>query len=350
MIRFARTIIDRLFGGRTGPLLIALAVCLVILAVLRPNYFTLDNVRVLGLNITSIAIASVGTAFLIIGGKVDLSLGSVFAVTAYVAAWLAVDVPVWLAMAAGLTSGAVIGWVNGLLVWRIRVSPIIVTLGSLAFVRGGLLVISNARGVGGVPADFTVLGRSIVAGVPLQLWILVAIIVLADIVLFRTTLGRHIFALGGSAEASEVAGINVRRMVLGLFAFNGLLVGLAGVITASRFGTATSQFGIGFELDVITAVILGGVAFTGGEGSIRGVIVAVIFLGVVNSGIISLGIPAYFVDVVKGGALIASVGIEQLTQERRERYRKSLAIADFEQHMAERRESAAASAGPTVDA
>lgn len=324
------------FGDRTGPLVLALAIVLVILAIYSPRYFSVDNIRVVGLNVTSIAIASVGTALLIISGKVDLSLGSIFAATALSAAYMSSILPPWLAIGLGVLVGGLLGWVNGLLVWRIRVSPIIVTLGSLALIKGVLLFVTGGRGVANVPPEFTVLGRSAFLGVPTQLWLLLVIVLLAAVVLGRTTIGRHVYAIGGSAEAAEVAGIPVRRLSLSLFALNGLLVGLAGVIAASRFGTATSQFGVGFELDVITAVILGGVAFTGGEGTIRGVMIAVVFLGVVNSAIISLGVSAYLVDVVKGGALIASVAIDQLTHERREQYRKAIAMAEYAQQVSGR--------------
>jgi ribose/xylose/arabinose/galactoside ABC-type transport system permease subunit len=336
--RRSPTIAGAVLGDRSGPLLLALAVVLVIIGIGSPRYFSVDNIRVIGLNVTSIGIASVGTALLIIAGKVDLSLGSMFAATAYTSAYLSVSMPAWLAISIGILTGGLVGLVNGLLVWRIRVSPIIVTLGSLALIRGVLLVVSSGRGVASVPPEFTELGRATIAGVPLQLWLLAIIVVSVAIVLGRTTMGRYIYAIGGSADAAEVAGIPVRRVILGLFAFNGLLVGLAGVIAASRFGTATSQFGQGFELDVVTAVILGGVAFTGGEGTIRGVMIAVVFLGVVNSGLISLGIPAFYVDVVKGGALIASVAIDQLTHERRERYRKAIAMAEFAQELSSRAE------------
>jgi ribose/xylose/arabinose/galactoside ABC-type transport system permease subunit len=138
------------------------------------------------------------------------------------------------------------------------------------------------------------------------------------VVLHKTTIGRYLFAIGGNPEGAAAAGIPVRRMTSGAFATNGLVVGMAGVLAASRFGSATPYFGTGFELDVITAVSLGGVAFKGGEGDVPGVILAVVLLGVMNSGLVSLGID------------LTAVLIDQITQERREAYRKSMAHRELQ--------------------
>ncbi|PYU64875.1 MAG: hypothetical protein DMG49_25570, partial [Acidobacteria bacterium] len=132
----------------------------------------------------------------------------------------------------------------------------------------------------------------------------------------------------GSKEAAEAAGIGGKRLVLAIFAGNGALVGLAAVLAASRFGSAAPTFGIGFELDVIAAVILGGVAFTGGEGSIGGVLLAVIFLGIINSGLISVGIDPHYAQIVRGGVLVVAVALDQLTQEQHERHRRELALEE----------------------
>jgi ribose/xylose/arabinose/galactoside ABC-type transport system permease subunit len=330
----------QLFGGRSGSIVIALLAALLLLAVVHPTYYSLENLRVILLNSSSVGIAAVAMALLLIAGKVDLSVGAIFAAGATAGAWLGTTLPAPLAIAAGVGVGALLGLVNGLLVQRIRVSPIIVTLGTLTVIRGLLQALTQGRGIRGVQPDFADFGRATPFGVPTQIWIMLGLVVLGQILLSRTTVGQHVFAIGGNAEAANIAGVNVRKIVLGLFAFSGALAALAGVLTASRFGTATSTFGVGFELDVITAVILGGVAFSGGEGSIGGALVAVIFLGVVNSGLISIGVDPFWTDVVKGGALVISVAIEQLTQERRERYRKAVAMAEQAARLKDQRSQA----------
>ena len=316
-MRAPRQLFVGAFGGRHGNLLAALVIMLVILAVLHPGYFTLDNVRVVALNQSAVGIVSLGMAYLIIVGQVDLSIGSIFVAAAFMGAFLSDSQPAVVAALGGILLGGALGLANGLAVWRIRVSPIIVTLGSLTLIQGVVLVVTQGHGRVVSNEDFIVLGRGTPLGVPTFIWVLACLSVIAHV------------ATGGNAEAAKVAGIHVRRYHLGLFAFTGCLVGLVGVMTAARFASANITYGATFNLDVITAVILGGVAFTGGEGTVIGVIVAVAFLGVVNSGLIALGVDPFYTDMVKGGALITSVLLEQLTQERNERFRKVLAMAEY---------------------
>jgi len=309
-------------------LLGALLGALLILAIFSPQYMSFQNFVVVGLQMAYIGIGAMGMAALIISGNVDLSIGSLFALCAVVSATLATTInPQW-AIVLGIALGGLVGWLNGAAVWRIKLSPIIITLGSLTILRGVVLLVTGGYGIRGVPKAFGWLGQARPFEVPTPVWVLLALALIAHLLLQTTTLGRHIFAIGGNREASEAAGINVRRIVLGVFAVNGLIVGLAGTLAASRFGTAAPSFGIGYELDVITAVILGGVAFTGGEGNIIGVILAVALLGVINSGLVSLGIDPHYTEVVKGGALIAAVTLDQLAHEQQERYRKVLAMRE----------------------
>ncbi|SRR6266581_4868046 len=329
MRRYGSKALSILLGQRNGHLLVALLLCLGVLLVLQPGYFTLDNVRVIALNQSSIGIGAVGMAFLIIAGQVDLSIGSIFMATAMLSAWLALRTSTPAAFAGGLLAGAGLGLVNGLLVWRIRVSPLIVTLGTLTIFYGTVLVLTKGVGYYVAQPSFVSFGNATPLGVPTEIWAMAIAAAAGYIVLTKTTIGRYIYAIGANRQAAEAAGINVRRFIILLFVFDGILVAVVGILTASRFSSANIEYGATFNLDVITAVILGGVAFSGGEGSIVGVILAVAFLGVVNSGLIALGIDPYYTNVIKGSALILSIALEQLSQERRERYRRDLAIAEF---------------------
>jgi ribose transport system permease protein len=315
-------------GGRNVGLLVTLVLALLLISLFSPQYLSLENALVVALQIAFVGIASLGTASLIIGGNVDLSIGSQYALCAVSAAMLAKDLPVPLAWIAAILLGATLGFINGLMVWRINISPLIITLGTLTIYRGIALRITNGFGVRGVPKPFSWLGQMKLLDIPLPIWTLVAVALIAHLILHFTTQGRHLFAFGGNRQAAEAAGINGRRLVLASFALNGALVGTSAVLAASRFGTAAPTFGNGFELDVIAAVILGGVAFTGGEGSITGVVLAVILLGVIHSGLISTGIDPHYAQVVKGAALVIAVTLDQLTQEQQERHRKKLAFQE----------------------
>ena len=317
-----------LAGGRNLGLLITLTLGLAVISIFSPRYLSLDNLLVVALQVSFTGIAAIGTACLIISGNIDLSIGSQYALCSVTSAILAKSLPSFAAWIAGILLGTLLGFVNGLMVWRIRISPIIITLGTLTIFRGLALRVTNGFGVRGVPSSFASLGQGHLLGVPMPVWGLILLAGIANLGLHFTKQGRHLFAFGGNREAAESVGINGKQLVTISFALNGTLVGISAVLAASRFGSAAPTFGAGFELDVIAAVILGGVAFTGGEGSITGVLLAVLLLGVINSGLISVGIDPHYAQVVKGLALVVAVTLDQLTQEQQERHLKKLALQE----------------------
>ena len=293
------------------------------------NFLTLNSIGVIGLNISFIGIAAIGTALLMIGGQIDLSIGSIFAFAAVISGLMASLIDPQLAIVVGVLSGGMIGLINGLIVWRINISPIIVTLGALTFVRGLVLIITDDKSVTGIPENFTILGRTVVLGLPLPVIIFLVIGVLAGLILSFTRVGLRIRAFGDNKAGAELSGLSGRNLTLGLFFFSGLVSGLAGVLATSRLGGASPNFGIGFELEVITAVVLGGVAITGGEGRITGVALSVVLLGVVKSGITALGLDPNIGRLIVGGALIGAVALNQLGVERHNRSRRKQAMAEF---------------------
>ena len=301
---------------------------LIILAIKSPYYFNIANFKVLGQEMAQLGIASTGTTMLIIAGYVDLSIGSLLSLTAVLAAITASSIGSGTALTLGVVVGGCIGLFNGLLVWRIRISPLIVTLGMLTLLAGVADLLGQSSKLLTVPASFAKLGSLSPLGIPIAVWVMLAAFVLVHFTLNHTVVGRHIYAIGGNREAAVLAGVRVRRIVLTLFAVSGLIIGLAAILTASRFGTASSNFGTGFELQVITAVILGGVAFQGGEGSAFGVFLGVVLLTVISSGLVSLGVNPFYTNIVQGGVLVFAVAIDQLVLEQRERHRRAVAIAD----------------------
>ena len=323
----ARTAVQK--HVRNLSLLIAVVVAVTIVSAERPTYLSYSNALVVGLQMSFVAIAALGMTALIISGYIDLSIGSMFGLAAVVSAILARDGwPAVLAILAAIALTGAIGFLNGLLVWRISISPIIITLGSLTLIRGVVYLLTHGFAITGVPDSFGGFGQAKPLGVPMPVAIFVILAPVTAFILNRTTIGRYIFAIGGNREASQALGLPVRRLVLATFAVNGLLVGLAATLASSRYVGADPNFGVGMELDVITAVILGGVAFSGGEGGIAGVVLAVLLLGVINSGIISMGIDPFYANVIKGAVLIIAVAVDQLVHEQRERYQRSMAMRD----------------------
>ena len=314
--------------SRNIGLLTALVIAVAVISIPHPDYFTLANAKVVGLEASYTMIAALGTAFLMIGGNIDLSIGSLLGLAAVVSALLANHVGSVPAILLAILLAGAIGFTNGLLVWRVKLSPIIITLGSLTAIEGINDVLTGGAQVYQVPSDFSGLGLAEPLGLPSALFISILLIPIAYVVLNRTTFGQYTFAIGANRPASFATGLNVRRLVLVTFGLNGLLIGLVGTLEASRFASADPTFGTGFELDVITAVILGGVAFTGGEGTITGVVIAVAFLAVIDSSFVWLGISAFYTNVVKGFVLIAAVTLDQIAHEQRERYQKMVAMRE----------------------
>jgi ribose/xylose/arabinose/galactoside ABC-type transport system permease subunit len=216
---------------------------------------------------------------------------------------------------------------NGYLVWRLSLSPLIVTLAGLTFYQGVINLISSGQGETDLSEGFTKYGQgAALFGLPNPVTIMIVIAVVAGFYLSKTSGGLNIYAVGGNVRAAGLAGVKTRRLVLCLFMVNVVIVGVAGLLNASRFGGAVPSQGVGLELSVITAVVLGGVSLTGGEGSILGTVLAAVLLTVVSSGIVVLAVNVYWSDIVRGLLLFAAVAIDQITKEQHERYRRAQAM------------------------
>jgi ribose/xylose/arabinose/galactoside ABC-type transport system permease subunit len=314
---------------RNAGLVVVLGALLLSLAFTHPDFFSGSDIQVLLTNTVMLGMACSGMTLLIISGNVDLSVGSMFALIACATALLALHINGYLAFFLGIPMGALAGLINGMFVWRIRISPLIITLAGMGIYLGVAELITSGNYVPTLPASFAYLGQNKWLGVDIPIWFLVITALVTHIVLSRTTIGRQIYAVGGNREAAEIAGIRVRRLVIGLFVVNGILIGLAGVLEASRFDSASTQFGTNLALQAITAVILGGVAFTGGEGSLFGVAVAVVLLTVVQAALIAYNVNAFYSDVTNGALLLIAVTLDQLTHDQRERYKTIQALREL---------------------
>jgi ribose transport system permease protein len=324
LIRFPRA-----EGLRHLGLLLLIVIELVIIGIKVPSYLHIENLELVGVQITEVGIVAVGLTALMISGNVDLSVGSLTGLVATASALLSTSMPLPWPFIIGLAIGLAGGIFNGLLVVRFAISPIIITIGSLSLFYGIALVMNQGQEVVGVPISFTNLGQTKIAGMSIGFVVFIVLSIVCWVFLRYTVIGRRIYAIGGNAEAAQRVGIPVKRYIVGVFGASGLLVGIGGVLLASRFGTASADFGVNLEVQVITAVILGGVSFNGGEGSMVGAFLAVVFLGLLESGIVAIGINPYYADVVEGAALIIAVALDQIVQERRAARRRAQALADL---------------------
>ncbi|HEY2439249.1 MAG TPA: ABC transporter permease [Solirubrobacteraceae bacterium] len=342
MTRLAGTL-----GGQAQAVgvLVVLVALFVVTGLHNPLFWGVNNLKVLAENMSFVAIVGVGTAMLIITGNIDLSIGSNLGLSAVMCAIFAKSLPVPIAFILGTFVGAAIGALNGIVVWNVSTSPLIITLGGLTLIAGVVNLVTNGQAISGMPASFTSFGNAEPLGIPTPVWTFIVIAILGFIFLTFTRTGRHIYAIGGNKEASRAAGINVRRIVIGVFLFNGLLAGVAGVLEASLFGSPDNTYGVGFELQVITAVIVGGVSFTGGEGGVVRAMLGAMLVQVVAGSIVSFGINPSYAQIVTGAILIIAVSSDHIVHTQRDRYQKAMAMRE-QARIAEERQRGGAHQDP----
>ncbi|ESY25484.1 ABC transporter ATP-binding protein [Mesorhizobium sp. LNJC394B00] len=297
-------------SGRIGLALVALGL-IIAFSLLNKSFFGLDNFVVIGVNSTSILIAVLGTSALLIAGYVDLSIGSMVALIGIITAKVAVATQsALLAICVGLGLGLLLGLLNGLLVRRLSISPLIVTLAMLAL-YGGLAFVVSSTAVYGFPEALLELGRGKIFGIQYTVIIAASVFVVGAFVLTSTVTGLRLYAIGGDPRAAELCGIPVGRTVVGLYAANGLLIGLVSVLIAGRLGSITPTIGVRFELDVLTAAILGGVAFSGGSGRPLGIAIGVATIGILNAGLIFVGLQSWWQSISVGSMLLLALVADQ---------------------------------------
>ena len=294
---------------------LALALVLLILFFASQNdrFLSVDNFRLVALQVSIIGVVSVPLALLLISGGIDLSVGSIVAFSGMTtASLLDSGTPVPVAVLAGILAGAAVGVVNGALSIFAGLSPIVVTLGSLAAVRGLTFYIS-AIPMFGFPDSYTNLGGGRILGVPILVIFALGVFAIGYLFLNRTPWGQHVYALGVNTEAARLAGISTRVLPFLLYVATGMAAGLGGTLLVARLNSATpGTIAINFEIDVLTAILLGGVVFGGGRGRLSGVMIGVVFLGVLSNGLVLLDVKSYTQTLLKGVALVLAVGLAML--------------------------------------
>ncbi len=262
-------------------------------------------------------IAAVGMTLVIIAGQIDLSVGSTLAVCSLVAGYAALaGMPIPLVALLAILVGVVIGCVNGIIVAWGRIHSIIVTLGTMNLLRGLILLVTKQEWLY-PPDSFKYLGRVAFLGFPLPVWMAVVTILIAISLVKNTRTGREIYAVGSNSNAAAISGINVPFIKFMTLALNGLLIGIASLAHAPRFTAIQNNIGKGFELMVITCVVIGGTSIFGGSGSIWGSVAGVIFIGVVRTAMVFLRIPAIWEQAVYGAFLLIAVAIDAIRAQRR---------------------------------
>lgn len=282
-----------------------------------PKFLSASNLEDLLVNSAYTAIAAVGMTLVIIAGGIDISVGSMLAVCSVLAGTTAkANWPLPLVMLATVMAGLAMGTVNGLLTGWVGIPSIIVTLGTLSIYRGLMTWITKGYWIHGLPASFAELGSGRVAGLPIPVAIMVLVILSFGLLLSQTAWGRRVYAVGGNPRAARLAGLNVAGVTVAVFALCGALTGVATLTFAPRFAAIQSNAGLGFELLVITAVVVGGTNIFGGRGSIWGSLLGVLLLSAISSALTFLHISVYWERTVQGGLILLAIGADLLRVKR----------------------------------
>ncbi|PIO96120.1 ribose ABC transporter permease [Pleomorphomonas carboxyditropha] len=303
---------------RYGTILIFIGIVILATA-LSPYFLTPENLTNVLRQVVVVSLLGCGVTFIIILGHIDVSLGSVMALTGVIAtAVMAATQSLVLAIVAGILLGIFIGLVNGFVITVFRIPAFIMTLAMTTAARGGVLLFT-----GGVPianlGNFRVIGQGAIGPVPISVLILAVFVVLCWVLLNKTKFGRYVYAVGGNARAALASGINPNSVVVKAFVLNGILCAVAGIVFMSRINSGQPAAGVGYEFDAITAVVVGGTSLMGGTGTISGTIIGALIVGVINNILNLMNVSSYWQMVVKGTVIAIAVILDVQTKTARAR-------------------------------
>jgi len=296
-----------------------LLVLLIFFSATSKNFLVASNIMTIARQVSMLGIASVGMTFVLLLGGIDLSVGSTITLVNILAAYLMVKIgmnPV-IACLIAVAVSTLIGFLNGLIIAKIKMPPLIVTFAMQIIVEGIAYLICQGLPIFGFPKWFTFLGQGYVGIIPIPVIIMVIILVIGGFIMNETYFGRFFYAVGGNEEAANLSGINVNKVKYLVYTLAGLFAGLAGVVMLSRTNSGQVLAGKGFEFDCITACVLGGVSVNGGVGKISNVVAGVLILGVLSNGMVLLNVSQFLQMVIKGVVLMAAVGFDCIQKNRK---------------------------------
>lgn len=305
-------------GARIGsemrkyaPLMILIGL-MIFFSIISPNFLTSRNLIIIIRQVSFAAISAVGVIFVMIAGGIDLSIGSQIVMTNIVLAIMLVDwgLPLGVAIPLTLLLGTVLGTINGLLSVILKIHPLIITLGTASIYKGLGYIFAQSRNIMGFPDAFRWFGQGYIGPIPVPIVIMIVIALIGSFILTRTYFGRYVFALGGNEEAARLAGVNINGMKVLLFAVCGFISGITSVLLLSRVFAGQTATGQGIEFDALTAALLGGISFKGGEGTIFGLLTGILIIGVLNNAMQLASFPDFSQNVVKGAVLLIAVGFD----------------------------------------
>jgi inositol transport system permease protein len=294
-----------------------LVVLIILMSIASPFFLSTRNLLNIVRQISMIATISFGVTIIIITAGIDLSSGSVAALAGVVAASFGLGGhSLFVAVLLGLLAGAAAGMINGIVTSYGNIPPFIITLGMMLAARGAALMYTDGRPVTGLTDQFKFIGGGYVFGIPFPIFIMLFAALITHIIMTKTKFGRHVYAIGGNRQAAVVSGINVKRKLVWVYTYAGMLSGLAGIILAARLSAGQPTAAEGYELDAIAASVIGGTSFSGGVGTVPGVIIGALIIGVMNNGLVLLNVSPYIQMIIRGSIIVAAVLLDEWTRQK----------------------------------
>jgi len=293
-------------------MVLMMVVVILVFGLSNDNFFTVGNLQAVLIAAAPFALIAIGQTLVILTGGIDLSVGSVIALSSMVTAFVVKDHPelVWLAPVVGIAVGFVTGSVAGLLVARDLVPPFIATLAMLTAASGLAYVVGNGSPISGLPSEYQLIANFSVLGLRPPVLIMIVGLVVFSIIMARTTFGLRIYAVGGNPQASRISGVRNAPILYSVYAISGMLAGLSGVLLSSRVASGLPNLGQGYELDAIAAVVIGGASLFGGRGTMWGTALGLLLIQTLNNGLDLLGVPAYWQSIIKGALIVIAVSLD----------------------------------------
>ncbi len=316
-----------------GRALVGLVLVVAVFSILSSNFYQPDNLMVMSKHVAINALLALGMLLVVLNGGIDLSVGSVVGLSGVMAGYLLRGVkvpfsdvtaypPVWVVVIVSIGTGALIGWINGILVTRFKVAPFIATLGMLYVARGAALLMT-----GGVPITNELFGIEAIGndgfvrimasrplGIPLPVWAMVLFAVLVSLLLTRTPFGRWLYAMGGNRRAAELSGVPTIKVETWIYVISGICAATAGLLLTADLPSATPRSGESYELNAIAAVVIGGAAMSGGRGHVRGTIIGAFLIGFLVDGLVIVGVSDFWQQIIKGAVIVFAVALDQAQQ------------------------------------
>ena len=314
-----RRALTRLLAMRELILILIIVLGGLAMSLVTSIFLSSSNLLAILLGLSIDAMVAAGMTVLLVSGGFDLSVGSTIAFAGVVACLcIKAGIPVPFAVIAGVLSGMLVGFINGLIVTTWNIHPFIVTLGMLSIIRGFVLILANGVTIIELPRSFTILGQGKILDIQFPIIITIIIIIIGDILLRRTRFFRQNYYIGANEKAAIMTGIKVNKIKITSYVIVGGLAAIAGVLTASRLGAASVNIGVGEELKIIAACVIGGASLSGGEGSVVGAFLGTLFLAMIINSLNLLGVDVYWQNVVTGLILIGAVVLDTDLKKRRE--------------------------------